>query len=132
MTRARQSLGRWGERVAEEYLRQCGYTILERNARTPHGELDLVACQETPVAPGQHEIELVTVFVEVKTRTTKSFGHPEESVTARKQAHLLAAAQYYLQTHADLEGVWRIDVISIERYDPRGEPAIHHFENAVH
>jgi putative endonuclease len=107
-------------------------TILERNARTPHGELDLVARQETPISPGHLEIELVTVFVEVKTRTTNTFGHPEESVTARKQSHLLAAAQHYLQTHPDLEGDWRVDVIAIERYHPREEPAIHHFENAVH
>ena len=131
MTSTRQSLGRWGERVAEEYLRQRGYTILERNARTPHWELDLVPRQEAPVSPGHPDLEPVTVFVEVKTRRTNTFGHPEESVTARKQAHLLAAAQYYLQSHPQLEGVWRIDVIAIERYHPLGEPAIHHFENAV-
>ena len=38
-----QEIGRWGETVAAQYLRMRGYEIVERNARTPAGEIDIVA-----------------------------------------------------------------------------------------
>jgi len=133
MKTLRQRVGSWGESLAAEYLRQRGYTILERNARTPYGEIDLVARQEQ-VHGGQGgalPAGSVTVFVEVKTRTSTAFGLPEEAVTARKREHLLAAAQAYLQAHPDLEGDWRVDVIAILSSSSRKEPRITHFENAV-
>jgi putative endonuclease len=120
MTTPAQRLGRWGERLAAVYLEQRGYTILAYNARTPYGELDLVARQDG-----------VTVFVEVKTRRSTAFGLPETAITPTKQAHLLSAAQSYLQTHPDLEGDWRVDVIAICRLAAaNAEPEIVHFENA--
>jgi putative endonuclease len=131
MTTSRQALGRWGESLASQYLAGRGYTILECNARTPYGEIDLVARQRESGPPGERDPGWITVFVEVKTRSSATFGLPEEAVTARKQAHLLAAAQSYLQQHAELQGDWRIDVVAIQRYR-RDKPAtIHHFENAV-
>jgi putative endonuclease len=130
MANQRQSLGRWGESLAADYLVDLGYVVLERNVRTPYGEIDLVArlFEESSIST---EKCLVTVFVEVKTRSTHTFGHPEESVTARKRAHMIAAAQSYLQDHPDLGGVWRIDVIAIQRLQPDRPPTIHHFENAI-
>lgn len=119
MSSTRQKLARWGEALAENYLLQKGYVLLTKNARTPHGEIDLVTQQGN-----------VIVFVEVKTRTSTAYGQPEESVTPTKQAHLRAAAVTYLQTHPHLDGDWRIDVIAIRRgKDSRTE--IVHFENAV-
>ncbi|HUV28925.1 MAG TPA: YraN family protein, partial [Anaerolineales bacterium] len=68
---------------------------------------------------------------EVKTRSSQTFGFPEESITASKQNHLISAALHYLQEHPDLDQDWRVDVIAIERYRNR-DPIIHHFENALH
>jgi putative endonuclease len=122
----RQSLGKWGEALAAETLEGQGYTLLERNTRTPYSELDLVMRQ------GQ-----VTVFVEVKTRRTQSYGDtpayglPEESITRRKQEHLLHAAQAYLQSHPQLSGDWRVDVVAIRRA-PGSQPEVVHFENVLH
>jgi putative endonuclease len=131
VSQTRQILGRWGEKLAGEFLIEHGYTITATNVRTPYGEIDLIVRQ-----PGQAEAGLanaeVTVFVEVKTRTSNAFGYPEEAVTSRKQAHLLGAAQHYLQEHPELGGDWRIDVIAIERSREGKPPVIHHFENAVH
>ena len=136
MSHSRQSFGRWGEGLAAEYLVQHGYTILEKNARTPYGEIDLVASQAEEVSPaedamGGRDRDYATVFVEVKTRSSGRFGLPEEAVTSRKRAHMLAAAQAYLQQHPELQGSWRIDVIAIQRYDRSQPPTILHFENAV-
>jgi putative endonuclease len=112
-------------------LLNLGYGILERNVRTPYGEIDLVArLDEESNFPA--ETVQVTVFVEVKTRSTPTFGLPEESVTARKRQHMIAAAQSYLQDHPDLGEIWRIDVIAIQQLQPDKPPTIHHFENAVY
>jgi putative endonuclease len=119
----RQRLGHWGETQAAQFLIGAGYDILTRNYRTPYGEIDLVSRQKTLEGS-------VLVFVEVKTRSGQAFGYPEESITDRKQEHLLAAAQYYLQQHPVWEGGWRIDVIAIQRCK-QGAPQIRHFENAL-
>ena len=116
---SRQALGRWGENIAEDYLSQQGYTILDRNVRTPHGEIDLVVQRDE-----------ITIFIEVKTRTSTAFGLPEEAVTLQKQAHLLNSAQAYLQDYPELDGDWRVDVIAIQRYHSGQSPEITHFENA--
>jgi putative endonuclease len=115
-----RSIGIWGEAVAADYLVEHGYRILARNARTPHGEIDLVAQQE-----------MVTVFVEVKTRTSNRFGHPEASITEKKRAHMVAASQAYIQMHPELYGDWRLDVIAIERHGENKVASLVHFENAV-
>jgi putative endonuclease len=127
MTRRRQNLGKWGEGVAADYLTAKGYMVLGRNLRTPYGEIDLIAR-----LPGKSTSERdILAFVEVKTRATALFGFPEESVNSRKQAHLLASAQHFMQEHPELDGDWRIDVIAIQHLNPGKPPVITHFENAV-
>jgi len=121
-----QELGKWGETLAADFLIKQGYSIIARNARTPYGELDLIAQQPEKTRSD----EITIVFVEVKTRRSQSYGFPEESVTASKQEHLISAALHYLQEHPELDQDWRIDVIAIERYQNL-DPIIHHFENAL-
>lgn len=99
-----------------DFLCGHGYEILGRNERTPYGEIDVVARKDG-----------MAVFVEVKARTGKSFGPPEVAVTPRKQAHMLASADYYAQ-HNEIDH-WQIDVIAVEKVD--GKPQIVHFENAL-
>ena len=130
MSQSRQELGRWGEALAADYLVDQGYTIVARNERTPYGEIDLVAQKVSGPTVESRQPQIVLVFVEVKTRTSQSFGYPEEAVTPRKQMNLISAAQHYLQEHPDLDLDWHIDVIAIERYPDRA-PIIHHFENAL-
>lgn len=124
MNDARQALGKWGESQAAQYLTQLGYQIVARNFRTPYGELDLIA----QVGSGD-DSELV--FVEVKTRASRSFGPPEVAVDQRKQAHLIASAEHFLSLQEKLPSIWRIDVIAIQRSGVNVEPEIIHFENAV-
>jgi putative endonuclease len=119
MANWRQNLGREGEDLAEDYLHKHGYVILVRNARTPYGEIDIIARQGP-----------VTVFVEVKTRRSTKYGWPEEAVQTQKQARLIASAEAYLQANPDLEGDWRIDVIAIQLERGR-PPLITHFDHAI-
>ena len=131
----RQKLGSWGEQAAATYLQSQGYLIVDRNARTPYGEIDLVAIdkgaapdQASPQPAGE---QAVVVFIEVKTRSSTRYGLPEESITQRKRLHLLNAIQDYMQNHSDLPGSWRVDVIAILRPDRETAPEIFHFANAI-
>jgi putative endonuclease len=125
MKTRRQSLGRWGEDLAARYLSDRGCSILERNRRTPYGEIDLVALS----LDGKGEKTIV--FVEVKTRSSASFGLPEVSVDFRKQEHLVNSALHYMQEHPELDCGWQIDVISIQKVKEGKPPRLTHFENAV-
>ena len=117
-----QSLGKWGEQVAADYLLANGYTILSRNWKSPYGEVDLITSRMETL-----------VFVEVKTRTGKSYGFPEEAVTALKQEHLINCAQVYLdEINAGASQDWQIDVIAIIATDrDRNLFDLKHYENAV-
>ena len=112
-----QSVGQGGEETAAEHLRQRGYALIARNARTPYGEIDIIARQGD-----------VTIFVEVKTLTTSRHFFPEQNVTARKRQHMLACAECYAAENAIDH--WQIDVIAVEGKQGR-EPKITHFENAI-
>ena len=119
MTTQKQALGQWGEELAAHFLEDNGYTLLARNLHTAHGEIDIVASKQE-----------VLVFVEVKTRSSHAFAYPEDSVTLRKQAAMLSAAEDYLQAHPESGDSWQFDVIAIER-KPGGKPEIVHFENVI-
>ena len=134
MKNARQRLASWGEAYAAAYLQERGYRVVERNARTPYGEIDLVmaeAIDSEQISETCPESKFVTVFVEVKTRRSTRYGYPEQAITRRKRDHLLASAQAYLQAHPELERNWRVDVIAIFRPDPKQPAIINHFENAI-
>jgi putative endonuclease len=117
----RQVLGHWGEDLARQYLEGQGYTIVEVNARTPYGEIDLIATRPTGLM----------IFVEVKTRRSHTFGPPEISVTSKKKAHILASVQSYLLAHPEFTGDYRVDVIAIQCGPENEPPEIVHFENAL-
>ncbi len=110
-----QEIGRWGEQAAVAYLQSKGYQIVDRNTRTPYGEIDVIA-----------RLKEVTVFVEVKTRTTRRLGLPEEAVTPRKLEHMIAAAEHYAAEH-EID-YWQLDVIAIQG-KPGHSSQIEHFEN---
>ncbi len=119
MSTHRQVVGRWGEDAAVQYLASSGYKILERNVHSAHGEIDIIASKNG-----------LLVFVEVKTRSSHSFAFPEDSVTRRKQAYLLSAAEEYIQAHPESSENWQFDVIAVEG-KPGGTAQIEHFENVI-
>jgi len=130
MSKYRQSFGKWGETIAENYLTAKGYRILARNIRTPYGELDIVASKKMIISSGLVlERNTIIVFVEVKTRSSDKYGLPEEAITWRKKEHLLSAAQFYLMENPDLAEDWRVDVISIQSSKTGKQPNVTHFEN---
>jgi putative endonuclease len=120
MTQQRRRLGQLGERLAADRLAGLGYEIVQRNYRCPAGEIDLVTRYS-----GRW------VFVEVRTRRGNRFGTPEESVTLRKRAHLIASAEHYLLDHDALDADWRIDAVAIVLTPGGRVERIDVIENAV-
>ena len=116
----RRDTGILGEKLARDFLGKNGYQIIETNYRCPEGEIDIIA---------RHDDTLV--FVEVRTKKSRQFGSPEESITPVKMARLRAVAAHYGQTHNNLPSSWRIDVIAI-MLNQRGQVSrIELIENAI-
>lgn len=114
----RHVLGKKGEEIAARYLRSSGYQVLERNYRSGRAEIDLIC---------RHVSWLV--FVEVKTRSSGSFGYPEECVSPSQAARITKAAAEFAASR-QLTGLFRFDIIAISWYGPSWSLA--HFEDAFY
>jgi len=102
MMNRRERIGKEGERIACEYLRQHGYALIERNWRCRFGEIDIIARDGDTL-----------VFVEVKRRSGSGYGGAEGALTLRKQRRIVTATRMYLsQTRSDLPV--RFDLVAIE------------------
>ncbi len=103
MKQNRRKEGAAGEALAAEYLVNNGYNILERNYHFEHAEIDLIA---------EDGDELV--FVEVKARTSKVLGDPEDAMSEEKENHVRDAADGYLYEKGIENRVCRFDVVAVE------------------
>lgn len=108
--------GTLGEDIAVDFLRRKGYILLDRNWRSGHKEIDIVARQGDTV-----------VFVEVKARANVLYGNPEDAVTRRKMHLLVLAADAYLRSNM-LDNEVRFDVITVTGSVQK--PYIRHYEQA--
>ena len=96
--------GDHAEKLALEFLLGRGLTLIARNHRCRMGEVDLIM-----------QDGAVTVFVEVRLRTASAFAGAAESVDARKQQRIMAAARHYLMGKP--ETPCRFDCILLSRLD---------------
>lgn len=113
--------GSYGENIAADYLVSKGYTIVKRNfVFGRYGEIDLI------MRDGN-----ILVFVEVKLRTSQSYGDPLDSIDFRKQQNLKKAAEgyYYVNKINDME--CRFDVITVDIRSGMENPVIAHLVNAI-
>ena len=110
-------LGKKGEEIARNYLKDKGYRILAKNWFYDHREIDIIA---------RHADEIV--IVEVKTREGDYFEEPWEAVSTKKIRNIVEAADAWLiQEQIDLET--RFDVISIV-FSKDGNYELTHFQDA--
>lgn len=115
-----KKLGKWGEDQAREWLEGRGFELVTRNYQTEYGEIDLVMQKANRLH-----------FVEVKTRSTKNYGNPEDAVTGTKMAHMVESAQRYLQLHPEFDGEWQIDVMAVFSASKNAPAEIRWFENVA-
>lgn len=108
-------IGKRGERLARDYLREKGYQIIATNYRCVFGEIDIIA-----------KIGDLIVFVEVKTRQSDRFGAPYEAVNWVKFDKFSRSAQLWSSQYNMGNLSQRLDIISIVLSDP---PKIEHLQN---
>ena len=113
---AKDLLGKRGEDLAAAFLAEAGYTILGRNWRCGQGEIDVVAFDGVE-----------TAFVEVKTRSSVTFGHPLEAITPHKLARLRRLAAAWCEAHPGHHTRIRIDAIAVIA-PTSGEPQLEHLK----
>ncbi len=118
MTTARQAVGAYGERIAEQHLAADGLVVLARNWRCRDGEIDLILRDGDDV-----------VFCEVKTRRGTRYGTPAEAVVGRKSRRLRRlAARWLAETRVRPREV-RFDVVCVLP-QPRGAARVEHLRGA--
>ena len=110
-------LGRWGEDVAADYLERQGYTIIERDWKSGHRDLDIIALDGDMV-----------VFVEVKTRSNRMFTDPEMAIDYQKIRHLQQTANHYIK-YRHIDSDIRFDIITVVG-TINDSPAIDHIKDA--
>jgi len=99
--RRRETAGRRAETACVWHLRLRGWRIIARRARSPVGEIDIVAARRGLVA-----------FIEVKAR--RDLALAAASVTPHQRRRIARAAAAFLQKRPDLAGRdMRFDVMLV-------------------
>ncbi|MFY0713521.1 YraN family protein [Seonamhaeicola sp. NFXS20] len=111
-------LGKKGEQLAVDFLIENGYNIIERNYRFDKAEVDIIAKQKDTLA-----------IIEVKTRSSKDFGNPQDFVKPKQIKNLVKAVDEYVTVN-DLEVEVRFDIIAIVK-EKKGYK-IEHLEDAFY
>ena len=93
-------LGQKGEQAAVDFMEKKGYKIIRRNWTKHRHEIDIIA-----------ENEEYIIFIEVKTRTSRQWGNPEDFIGKTKIRRIVLAADLFLQL-SDNEKPARFDIIS--------------------
>ena len=111
----KREIGKQKEDLAVEYLKRKGYKIIKQNFHTKSGEIDIIAKDKNTL-----------VFIEVRSKSYKDFGTPEETIDKQKQRKIIKTAKIFLKNHnLDYDEI-RFDVISILKEN------INHIENAFY
>ena len=118
MKNYRQKLGISGEKMAAEYLKKKGYQIIERNFRVREGEIDIISRRKNEL-----------IFIEVKTRTSLTYGFPEEAVGEKKQQKILAVINRYLENKGLNPTKWHLEIITLFFDRKKRQFSLRHLKN---
>jgi len=104
MNKTNREIGYEGEALAEEYLIQHGYTIIQKNYTVKGGEIDIIANEGGYL-----------VFIEVKHHSKADYGTMLEKINLKKQQNIIYTAKVYITQRKLLDCSCRFDVVTIER-----------------
>lgn len=90
------------EKLAEKYLLNNDFTILEENYICKFGEIDIIAKKDG-----------ILHFIEVKGRKNTRYGYPREAVTIKKQKKIISTAKYYFMQKGKDDYLCQFDIIEI-------------------
>jgi len=96
-----QTIGEKAEEAATKWLEKRGYTVIERNWRHKHWEIDIIASKEKKLH-----------IVEVKSRSTVKYGYPEAAINPKKLLSLKNGIEEYLNLYPEW-ATMQIDVLTV-------------------
>lgn len=112
-------LGKLGEEIAINYLKNRGYKIIKRNFRTRDGEIDIICEKDNSI-----------IFIEVRTKGNLGSILPEESITKKKIERYKKLALEYLMNLEKRYKEIKFEFIGIE-FKNEVEYQINHIENFI-
>lgn len=121
MKKFNREVGKKGEEIAEKFLRENGYLILDKNNSTKFGEIDLIVSKKN-----------ILIFVEVKLKQTEDFGTPEEMIGKNKISQVKRTAELYLLSNPQFSRMfdrYQIDAVCIVTTKQGEIERINHYEN---
>lgn len=98
----RRKFGMIGEKIAQGYLKDDDYEIIDTNFYTKVGEIDIICKKNNTI-----------VFVEVKTKTGFEYGTPAMAVDKNKKAHIKQTAKVYIHLNKLYNYEIEFDVIEV-------------------
>ncbi|MBU0636749.1 MAG: YraN family protein [Patescibacteria group bacterium] len=116
----KQLVGKFGEKLAQNYLIKKGYQIIEINKKISYKEIDIVA-----------KYGNLLVFVEVKTRMSSIFGKADEAMTYQKTNNFKKAVEFYANNYDIAFDNVRLDLISIDIDKEKKTAKIKHYQDIV-
>ena len=114
----KRKFGIIGEKMAQKYLKDNKYEIIENNYYTRNGEIDIIASKNNYI-----------IFVEVKTRTNEKYGRASEAVNKIKKFHMKKSAAKFLKENNFSRFTIRFDVIEV--YMINGKCKINHIKQII-
>ena len=114
----KKKFGTIGEKIAQNYLKNNGYEIIETNFYTKKGEIDIISQKDTCI-----------VFFEIKTRNNLEYGTPAMAVDFTKKMHIKNSAKIYIHTNK-LYG-WNVRFDVIEVIIKNGKCKINHIKDIM-
>jgi putative endonuclease len=115
-----QTVGQFGEKIAVRYLESRGYKIVDLNAKKSYKEIDIIAMSGKTL-----------VFVEVKTRTSFSFGSAEDAMSYKKMKNLKQDIGIYLRNNKNNYNDIRLDFIAVDIDRVKKKANLKHYKDII-
>lgn len=113
----RRIIGKYGEDLAERFLKSNGFQVIRRNYHTRYGELDLVCIKDD-----------ILYFIEVKYRKNYKYGSPKEGISYEKINRIKKTAMLYLKEESVHYKPFRLSFLGIV---DANEPEYEFIENML-
>lgn len=114
--RSKDNVWKIGEAIAQQYLEKQGYRVIEQNYKTRYSEIDLVVKKND-----------ILILVEVRTKRSRDFVTPEESINQKKLKKLYFNAEAYVSAKR-YKGPYRVDAVCIVLNPDDTVNKIEHYE----
>lgn len=106
----KQKIGSLGEDIACKYLKNKGFSVIERNYWKKFGEIDIIAKKDSVI----HFVEVKSVSRETNSNVSYEKYEPTDNIHWKKIERMNRAIQIYLEErNVSDETNWQKDAVSV-------------------